>query len=342
MGEPSRHLLRGLRDAQIDASEGAAVLRRTRPFLFAAYLVALAGFTWKVAVPVSLQYLVLWLSAAMLVASVGNPLGWVKGMFLDWLPLYIILICYSSVRGVADNLGEAPHEFPQRQFDQFVFGSGGLTGRLQSWLWTPHRLAIWDYGAWTIYMTHFFLGLAVAAALWIRDRGTFLAFSRRLVGLWMGAIMVFAAYPTVPPWMAANNGSFPHLTRIVGRVWHSVTSEQIRAARPSGGRGSSIENAVAAVPSLHAAIPMMICLFMWSRWRRGRPLLVVYAFLMGVTLVYVGEHFVFDVLAGWLLAVVVHLAVGRYERRGSSAAGRDLRDPGLPEQMDPRAWSPAD
>ena len=86
------------------------MLRRTRPFLVAAYLVALAGFTWKVAVPVSLQYLVLWLSAAMLVASVGNPLGWVKGMFLDWLPLYIILICYSSVRGVADNLGEAPHE----------------------------------------------------------------------------------------------------------------------------------------------------------------------------------------------------------------------------------------
>jgi membrane-associated phospholipid phosphatase len=66
---------------------------------------------------------------------------------------------------------------------------------------------------------------------------------------------------------------------------------------------------------------MLICLFLWSRWRRGRVLLALYPLLMGITLVYAGEHYVFDVLAGWALAAVIHVGMGRLESRRSRTAG---------------------
>lgn len=157
----------------------------------------------------------------------------------------------------------------------------------------------------------------IGAVLWTRNRAAFLAFRRRLFSIWLVAIAIFAAYPTVPPWMSADQGTLPHLTRIIGDVWQSVSSAQVAAVLNSGDGRIPIENQVAAVPSMHAAIPMLICLFLWSRWRRGRVLLALYPLLMGFTLVYVGEHYVFDVLAGWALAAVIHVCMSRLESRQS-------------------------
>jgi hypothetical protein len=313
-------LLAEMREAPINTAGGSSTLRRARPLLFACYVVALVVYSFTASPPLSLRSLLIWLGAAMLIASVGNPLGWAKGMLIDWLPIYVILITYDIARGLVDNLGITPHDFPQRQFDQMFFGSAGLTDHLQSWLWHPGHLHAWDYAAWAIYFSHFFLSMVIGAILWMRNRALFLAFRRRLLSIWLVAIGIFAAYPTVPPWMAADEGNLPHLNRIIGSVWRSVSSGQVHAVLSSSDGRIPIENQVAAVPSMHAALPMLICLLLWSRWRRGRILLALYPPLMGLTLVYAGEHYVFDVLAGWALAVVIHRGMSRLESRHSRKA----------------------
>jgi membrane-associated phospholipid phosphatase len=315
MRQASGRLLAELRDVRIDAAGGSVALRRARPLFFALYCVGLGVYSFAVAPPLSLQPLLMWLGAAMLIASVGNPLGWAKGMLIDWLPIYVILITYDIARGLVDNLGITPHDFPQRQFDQLLFGSAGLTDHLQDWLWHPGHPHALDYAAWAIYLSHFFVSLVIGAALWMQNRDAFLAFRRRLLSIWLVAIGIFAAYPTVPPWMSADGGTLPPMTRIIGHVWQSVASTPVDAVLNSGDGRIPIENQVAAVPSMHSAIPMLICLFLWSRWRRGRVLLALYPVLMGLSLVYVGEHYVFDVLAGWALAVVIHVGMSRLESR---------------------------
>ncbi len=91
--------------------------------------------------------------------------------------------------------------------------------------------------------------------------------------------------------------------------------------------GSEFANNVAAMPSLHAAYPMLILLFFWSRARRTvRALLVGYVLAMAFTLVYTGEHFVTDELAGWACAIAVYFAGSRLldrraQRRGSGHGG---------------------
>jgi membrane-associated phospholipid phosphatase len=68
-------------------------------------------------------------------------------------------------------------------------------------------------------------------------------------------------------------------------------------------------NPVAAMPSLHAAYPFMLLLFFWSAGRSVRIGLGLYTLAMGFALVYGGEHFVTDILAGWAMAGVAYALV---------------------------------
>jgi membrane-associated phospholipid phosphatase len=60
---------------------------------------------------------------------------------------------------------------------------------------------------------------------------------------------------------------------------------------------------------------MMLALFFWgtARWWL-RVVLVAYALAMALTLVYTGEHYVIDVLVGWLYAGLSVTAVNAFTR----------------------------
>jgi membrane-associated phospholipid phosphatase len=74
-------------------------------------------------------------------------------------------------------------------------------------------------------------------------------------------------------------------------------------------------NEVAALPSLHSAYTLLPLLFFWSSARVWqRVLLVLYPLAMGFSLVYTGEHYVFDIVLGWVYAVAVYALVLGYER----------------------------
>ena len=93
--------------------------------------------------------------------------------------------------------------------------------------------------------------------------------------------------------------------------------------------GQGSVNPVAAVPSLHTAFAVLVCLFAWRlvRHRWQRVLLVGYAVAMPVVLVWSGEHYVVDTLLGAGYAAGVCLAVPVLERVGRTVRGR-RRDPG--------------
>jgi len=87
------------------------------------------------------------------------------------------------------------------------------------------------------------------------------------------------------------------------------------------------------MPSLHAAYPMLLLLFFWARGRPWmRALLVGYVLAMAFSLVYLGEHFVIDELAGWCAAAAVYFGGSRLldwrqrRRLGHDQRGRDRRD----------------
>jgi membrane-associated phospholipid phosphatase len=70
----------------------------------------------------------------------------------------------------------------------------------------------------------------------------------------------------------------------------------------------------------------MLLLFFWGAGRRARIGLGAYTLAMGFTLVYGGEHFVADVVAGWLAALLCFGVVSLpWARLGRAFSARPMR-----------------
>ncbi len=68
-------------------------------------------------------------------------------------------------------------------------------------------------------------------------------------------------------------------------------------------------NRIAAMPSLHAAYPTLVFLFTLAHWRRLAPFMLLYCLGLWFSIVYMGEHYVIDAIAGVVYAIVSFFAV---------------------------------
>ena len=253
--------------------------------------------------------------------TAGSEATW-KRVVIDWLPFYLLLTLYDVLRGTAGKW-LMPHVVPQLRIDEWLFGGTAPTVTLQHALYTPGVAHAWDYVAFVVYMTHFVVPFVIAGILWKFAHARFRRYTALLVGLTFAALATYVLYPAVPPWLASQNASIPPTAKIIDEMWTHIGL----------GNGAHVFSAtghfadpVAAMPSLHAAYPMLLMLFFWKSAGRFRWLLPLYPLAMAFTLVYTGEHFVIDVLFGWLYAITI-FAVGnrlfdRYEARRANRATR--------------------
>ena len=115
---------------------------------------------------------------------------------------------------------------------------------------------------------------------------------------------------------STQDGANDWIERIVGRGWGKLN---LQTASALIDQGQASVNLVAAVPSLHAGLTAAVAAFLWTRvQRKWRPVLVAYVVVMAFTLVYTAEHYVVDILLGWLLAAVVLFVIKGFESRRSS------------------------
>ena len=268
----------------------------------------------------------LWVLAALFALSLTDLGRWRRGMLVDWLPLGVLLVFYDASHGIARLLVMRTHQALQLGFDQALFGKTLLAVQLQHLLHQGTGVKVWEYPLFIVYMSHFFTALVIAGILWRFAYPRFRQFRARMVVLYGLGFLTYVLYPASPPWMVAKASGIP-LHRIVVEVW---THTGLTTAGSLIERGSTFDNQVAAVPSVHAAVSMFILLFFWKGARRWvRAVMVTYVLAMAFILVYGGEHFAFDILAGWLYAITVTVgfAVATHLRRTwppswSKVAGR--------------------
>jgi hypothetical protein len=281
--------------------------RRRTMIGWAVYLVLLALYISKFGVPFLEDDLLLWVTGAVFVSCLGDLGRFRRGFVRDWLPLYIVLGLYALLRGYADHLLFNTHIAPQLHFDEWISAGVAPTVRLQRAFFRPNDLHVWDYLATAVYISHFFMSFVLAGVLWVRDHKAFRRFMGLYVTLMLSGFLTYVLYPAMPPWMASKTGWMPDSTRIVPVVFSHMGIHWAAAVFETG---SKFNNDVAAVPSLHAACPMLICLFFYPRVNRRwlKALLVAYVPAMALALIYTGEHFFFDIVIGWIYAIVVFYA----------------------------------
>jgi membrane-associated phospholipid phosphatase len=276
-----------------------AIIRIAAPLAYA--LVAVGDFVAN-GIPLERGHLAVWILGALLCLSLGNIRSFGRSVLLEWAPLLAALTLYDVVRGAANSA--TAHASFQIWVDRHVFGFGSLpTVWLQQHLWNPDRLTLLDVASWATYMSYFLLSPAVLATLWLVDRSGFRSYARRLTLLSFGAAAFFFVVPSQPPWLASQNALIGPAERLVGPIgarfpWFNGSSiwEQ----------GLHLANNVAAFPSLHEAMTLLLVVVLWRRvpWP-ARIVLAAYPLAMAFALVYTAEHYVTDLVAGALLTVVV-------------------------------------
>ncbi len=295
------------------------------------YFISLGVWSAHYGIPVQRELVVAWVCGALACASLGRPWREVLRLVRDWLPMMILLSAYDFSRGAADRLGIGVHVHPMIDFDRFLFFGTTPNQWLQAHLNDPKVVNWIDVAFTLIYTSYFIVPFIVAGFLWARDRLEFLRFSRRIVTLAAAGVATYVAFPAAPPWMAANMGLLHGVARTTSDGWQVIGGRTVELFD----EGQATVNQVAAVPSLHSAITMLVALFLWPRVRRPlRPLLVLYPLAMGLTLIATGEHYFFDVLLGWTYAGTVMGAWAWWERRRERVT---VRGRSRPPRYRPRA-----
>lgn len=283
--------------------------------------------------PADQLQIVLWLLGLEVGWNVGKPVRTHVRFVLDWTPLLVLLLVYQYTAGIADDLGIAVHVRAGIHGDEWLFGGTVPTLWLQRHLYTAGRVHWYDVVVAIVYFSHFVVSLVVAGVLWIRNRALWVSYVRRLIGLCVLGLLGYIVFPAAPPWWASAHGYLPAIPRITTVGWEELG---MRVAPQLIERGQAQSNELAAIPSLHAAFAALVAVF-FLRYVRARwwPLLLAYPLAMALTLVYCGEHYVVDILLGWLCVAIVVVVAGFAERTLSRRKAADPQGAAAPVQPDP-------
>lgn len=297
-------------------------LRVLRWAVPAAYCLALAVFLWRDGIWFARDRLLMWIVLGLLAFSVTDLRRWARGVLVEWLPFALVLWAYDLLRGMADDLWFSTHYLPQLRVDEWLAGGTAPTVWLQQHLWEgPAQIQWYDYASWFVYVSYFLSTYILAAALWFFAPARFRRYVATVALMAMMGFLTYALFPAAPPWMASQAGHLEPTTRLTGYVWSEIPIAHFNSLFE---RGSQYANPVAAVPSLHAAYSLLIVMFLWRYAGRFGPLLALYPLAMAFALMYFAEHYLSDILLGWMYAVFAYWVVSKV---ADSLEQRRAREP---------------
>jgi membrane-associated phospholipid phosphatase len=160
---------------------------------------------------------------------------------------------------------------------------------------TIDRFLTWVHWLW------FLEPYAALVFILLRHPERFPRAARRLAAVFDVGCAVYFAVPTAPPWWASQQG---HTGEEVRRIMEEVGKETWKSAWPAmyGALGG---NPWAAMPSLHFATSVTAAISLSETGRAAGVAGWGYAVTLGFALVYLGEHYVTDLLAGAGLVAAV-------------------------------------
>jgi PAP2 superfamily len=208
---------------------------------------------------------------------------------------------------------ELPNDDPERlerrahidypiDFDRLMFGKGP-TAELQRVLSRPGRSTPLDHALVYLHWAWFLQPHVTMGWILWKHPERFPRAATMMSAVFDLGLIGYVAVPTAPPWYAAQHGRIAGTRRIMvevgerrwGRLWPWLY-------------GFLGGNPLAAMPSLHFGTSVMAAHLLEEVGPVPGLLGWAYASTLGFALVYLGEHYVIDLLAGLALAESVRHA----------------------------------
>jgi membrane-associated phospholipid phosphatase len=178
---------------------------------------------------------------------------------------------------------------------QHGFSSPGSVNRRE-------RVLVWCHWMW------FFVPHASVGYVLLRDAERFPAAAARMYAVFDAGAFFYWAIPTAPPWWAAAQGRFGDGQTAQVRRMMIEYGEQFWGDRWGGLYDVLGGNPLAAMPSLHFATSLMAAHLLSEVDPVAGAVGWAYAVTLGVALVYLGEHYLADLIGGAALTETVRVA----------------------------------
>lgn len=224
-----------------------------------------------------------------------------RSFLLDWMPFLFILISYDFLRSFSDNLNVNIHVTELIDLERAIFGFIP-TEVLQAKLFDPNNLQWYDYYTTIFYFLHFALPLSFGFLLWIFNKSYFRRFVTGVSMMSYTAWVTYLVYPAAPPWLAARDGFLTGIHKVLNSTLNFFPE---RISLPTIYHQFT-PNEVAAIPSMHAAYPFLVLLFSLRFFGFKALFFLPYVFSLWFSIVYLGEHYVVDIISGIVYAIIFY------------------------------------
>jgi membrane-associated phospholipid phosphatase len=246
---------------------------------------------------------------APIAMAIARPRSAWRDAAIYGLQMWAYIAHYEMPNDDHERLLERLHvDYPIRA-DTLMFAGTPPTVRLQRALGRPGEVYRHDLALAWIHWSWFFVPHGTAAYILVRHRSHFPRAAGMMAAVFDLGMVFYWLLPTAPPWWAGGKGKMAPVRRIMvesgehfwGRAWKPLYDFL-------GG------NPFAAMPSLHFATSVMAAHVLSDVGPWPGTAGWVYALSLGFALVYLGEHYVADLLAGLALAEGVRAIAPRAER----------------------------
>jgi membrane-associated phospholipid phosphatase len=258
-----------------------------------------------------------WTLLALLVIAVA--LGRGRTFIGDWAPFLLLFFAYEAMRGFASKTGFPPHDLSG--LERAVFGGTIPTLGLQKAFYQPGVVGIQDVIAMVFYFMHFVLPIVIGFVFWLNSREHYRRYIAALLLMCLLSFVTYLFWPSAPPWYQLHdvvkiNDQTVHALwgfTYVSPIYHSFNPNQF-----------------AAFPSLHAAFPALATVYAWPRFRALAIGLLLWTAAVAVSIVYLGEHYVVDAVAGFVYVAAAALIVEWVSRWRTHRAQASVPRPATP------------
>lgn len=214
--------------------------------------------------------------------------------------LYMLgFVLFAHFRGFADDTF-IPVRFQYViDLDMAMFGGHLPTTWLQERFYTGQQAPLETF-AFLIHGSYFIIPHLFALLIWRFRPKDLKPYALAALGIFTLGLVLYFLLPTAPPWMASRLGLTAPMERILENLnlfqrYDVFSRIYVLVGDP---------NLVGAMPSLHLALTALGAFAMQRIDRRLGIAGWVYTLLMAFSLVYLGEHYVIDLLVGLLVAAV--------------------------------------
>lgn len=240
--------------------------------------------------------------------------------FILGFSIFIIFwVIYDSMRIIPNYEVSTVHINEPYEFEKILFGIN-VNGNLL----TPNEYfsifnnKILDFLSGFFYINWMPIPIGFGIYLYLKDKSLFLEYSLVFLLVNLLGFAIYYLYPAAPPWYVEIYG-FDLQIGIPGNRAGLVRFDELVGLPIFESIYNKNANVMAAIPSLHAAYPVIVLFFAIKKRLSLIAIVLFIIFMSGIwfSAVYSGHHYIIDVLLGVILALITLIIFEKISKRSN-------------------------